>query len=268
MEAVKPNKYLTALQQCPLFDDLNSRQLNSLLHNMTPKKYPAETKLITEGEPTNYFAVIIDGEAEVSVVKHKESELQAILTTSDIIGLIEANQIPQPRIAMATVTTKTDIILLIITDEKLREFLQEHPGIANSLKKHAQYIRAHHFIKNSVSLSAVSNPQAKELAKCVRPLCVKAKTLIIQQGEIGSECFLILKGKVAVIYTNKKGEQRVLKELSNGEIFGETALIAQQPRNASVQATEDTQLYILDSEDFLKVVETEKSSTIKCLICY
>ena len=64
-----------------------------------------------------------------------------------------------------------------------------------------------------------------------------AGTVIIRQGEPGDNAYVIVKGKVRVFRT-ENGATKTVRQLGAGEVFGETALLTDHPRNASVEAVE------------------------------
>jgi CRP-like cAMP-binding protein len=85
--------------------------------------------------------------------------------------------------------------------------------------------------------------------------CSKGYT-IIKQGDPGDAFYMILSGKVSVwkqTGTIFKKNTR-LAELGPGEFFGEMALVADAPRNASVIAGSDCELYVLYRQDFKKIM--------------
>jgi CRP-like cAMP-binding protein len=73
---------------------------------------------------------------------------------------------------------------------------------------------------------------------------------IIIQGEAGDAYYIVKSGLVAVF--KKKGDEEPVQvaTLSDGEGFGEEALIREEPRNATVQAIDDTIVLKLDKKDF------------------
>ncbi|MCL4151828.1 UNVERIFIED_CONTAM: hypothetical protein GTU68_066154 [Idotea baltica] len=81
---------------------------------------------------------------------------------------------------------------------------------------------------------------------------------IVTQGDEGSEFFMVKQGSVAIV-RSVGGKEETLNQLEAGSYFGEVALIKDQPRNASVIATEPTTCYVLDREEFREVVDSSDS---------
>lgn len=81
---------------------------------------------------------------------------------------------------------------------------------------------------------------------------------IVRQGDEGREFFMVTEGSVAVV-RSENGKDETLNQLDAGSYFGEVALIKDQPRNASVIATEPTTCYVLDRKEFRDVVDASDS---------
>lgn len=87
---------------------------------------------------------------------------------------------------------------------------------------------------------------------------------VITQGEKGNEAYLIQSGKVRV-YAEHKGKKKELAVLGPGQIFGEMALIVDQPRTASVEALENCNLIKITRPMIIeKLAKTDP--TIKALM--
>jgi putative ABC transport system ATP-binding protein len=71
--------------------------------------------------------------------------------------------------------------------------------------------------------------------------------VIIRQGEMGDKFYLIRRGEVRVI---KDG--RPILVLGKGEFFGDRALVTGEPRNATVHAVGEVELYTVGRETFEK----------------
>ncbi len=72
---------------------------------------------------------------------------------------------------------------------------------------------------------------------------------VFRQGDTGQEMYYILMGNMRVEKT--AGQiKKVLAEMGPGEYFGEMAALIEAPRTASVQATEDSNVAVIDSDTF------------------
>lgn len=87
------------------------------------------------------------------------------------------------------------------------------------------------------------------LIKALKKRGMKDGKIIIKQGEIGDRFYLIGSGEVFVIKDKKK-----VAELSAGDFFGETALITNLPRTATIQAASAGELFVLYKRDFKKIL--------------
>lgn len=74
--------------------------------------------------------------------------------------------------------------------------------------------------------------------------------VIFQEGDPGTEAFLIRSGSV-VIHRTVGDEDVLLALLSPGEVFGEMALVTEGKRTATATAAEDTEIVLLAKEAFL-----------------
>jgi CRP-like cAMP-binding protein len=88
---------------------------------------------------------------------------------------------------------------------------------------------------------------------CLRAIRVFKGFEIIRQGDPGDAFYLIATGKVSV-WMNKGSEKVKLAELRADDFFGEMALISNEPRNATVTAEGQTELFVLQKSDFEKIL--------------
>ena len=98
------------------------------------------------------------------------------------------------------------------------------------------------------------NLGSQSLNQLARSLTKKSYTdgsYIITQGEIGEEFFVIYRGSVRVTKTGDDGKETELVVLSEGEVFGERALIKKEPRAANIIAAGPVECYYLDRNNFL-----------------
>lgn len=83
---------------------------------------------------------------------------------------------------------------------------------------------------------------------------VDANKIIFDEGDSGEEFFLIISGAVEVSTNNKRGhKKKILAELTEGDFFGERALLYTVPRNARVTTKGACVFLKLHQQQFLKV---------------
>ena len=87
--------------------------------------------------------------------------------------------------------------------------------------------------------------------------------VIITEGEYSSEAYVLLRGSVEVYL--KGPPERHLRILRTGDIFGEMALITEQPRSASVRALEDVETNVITHDEFLTVWSSEPNALLPML---
>lgn len=83
--------------------------------------------------------------------------------------------------------------------------------------------------------------------------------VIIEEGKFGDTFYILYQGKVQVYRKTPAGDKIALADLSSDMniFFGETALISDDPRTATVQALTDCKCVALSSTKFLEVCERE-----------
>ena len=72
--------------------------------------------------------------------------------------------------------------------------------------------------------------------------------LIVREGEPGVAFYLLAAGQVSVFATDSFGRRNELTRLHEGALFGEMALLAVQPRTASVQVVDEADILELSRE--------------------
>ena len=83
---------------------------------------------------------------------------------------------------------------------------------------------------------------------------------IVRQGQVGTGCYLIIRGRVRV---ERSGE--ALSRLGPGDFFGEISVLDQLPRIAHVITEEPTVCLGLASWDFAKLLEKNPKITLSIL---
>ncbi len=79
--------------------------------------------------------------------------------------------------------------------------------------------------------------------------------LILREGDIGHEAYIIRSGKCRAFKTIN-GEKIELRIMGIGEVFGETAILTDKPRSASVEAVDNVTVAVVKGHYFEEELQT------------
>lgn len=104
----------------------------------------------------------------------------------------------------------------------------------------------------SVALfSACSKKELEKVAKATDEITMPAGKMIMDQGRLGREAFVIVDGEVVVKRNNRK-----IATLGPGSVVGEMSLLDKGPRTATVICETDCTLLVIDQRRFMGVIDT------------
>src|SRR3954468_15738537 len=98
--------------------------------------------------------------------------------------------------------------------------------------------------------AALSRKELQLVARRGEDISVKAGKVLVTEGEMGHQYFVILGGNATV---TRRG--RRIATLGPGAGFGELSLLARQPRNATVTAATDMELVVLGQREFAGLID-------------
>jgi len=94
---------------------------------------------------------------------------------------------------------------------------------------------------------------------------VKKNEIVFREGDIGDAFYLIVTGSVRISTLVPGVGEEALTILSEGEYFGEMALIDDAPRSASAIANDDGMLLYIGKDDFRNLLEQQTDIAYKLL---
>src|SRR5205807_775235 len=86
--------------------------------------------------------------------------------------------------------------------------------------------------------------------------------VIITQGDTGDSLFIIAEGRCEVTVNQAEGHEITISYLGDGDVFGEMALISEEPRTASVRALTDCKLLVLDRQTLYATIPADSDALI------
>ncbi|MCK4594481.1 Crp/Fnr family transcriptional regulator [bacterium] len=88
--------------------------------------------------------------------------------------------------------------------------------------------------------------------------------IVCKEGDIGDEMYIIHSGKIAITKMSRDLET-TLAVLTDGEFFGEMAIIDNQPRSATAKAMDYSKLIVLSAEIFETQISTNPKLIMRIL---
>jgi putative ABC transport system ATP-binding protein len=113
------------------------------------------------------------------------------------------------------------------------------------------------FLRGLSLFDKLSPTELTNVAAKMKSVTFATNDVVLREGDSGEQFFLIREGKVAV-YQSGAGEKPVAT-LGSGQCFGEQALIADRPRNATIVAEERLVACSLAKEDFRTAIDASPS---------
>lgn len=106
----------------------------------------------------------------------------------------------------------------------------------------------------SVPLFAgLSHEELELVASVAARRTYRRGTVIFFEHEPGDALYIIETGQVRIYRLAEDGREKTLALLSDGDFFGEMALIDEEPRSAIAEVTEDASLLAIHKRDFDKL---------------
>jgi len=105
-----------------------------------------------------------------------------------------------------------------------------------------------------------SKKDLQRIAKASDEISMAAGTTLMEQGDAGTEAYVILEGEAIV----RRGGRKVAT-LKAGDAVGELALLDRLPRSAYVEAATDMRLLCLKGASFRKLLSETPSMALNLL---
>lgn len=180
--------------------------------------------------------------------------LSGYLTDSQLFklsGKAKNDKLPQLLIDHANKSGGKDNITAILVSVGSETAPPAHPEDVTAQKK----------IKALKKISLFKNFGFKELSQILEVTDVKTykeNEVIVEEGTLGQEMYVILSGHVNVDVAGK-----IVKVLKPGQYFGEMSLIDQSPRSASITTTEPTKVLLLSRKKLFGLLKKESRVGMK-----
>lgn len=109
--------------------------------------------------------------------------------------------------------------------------------------------------------AGLDESELRGLGACARRRSYQRGEYIFHQGDTGDAVFVLVEGRVKVIFVSADGDEMILATLAPPDVFGELALIDGGSRSASIQTLEPTTVLTLTRGTLLDLMSRQPGVT-------
>jgi CRP/FNR family cyclic AMP-dependent transcriptional regulator len=121
------------------------------------------------------------------------------------------------------------------------------------------------FLRSFTLFRGLSDEALRQLAEQSRYCRFRAGEMLFYQGEPGSTCHIVMRGRLRVFVLGEDGRELAVRIFGPGEIVGEMALLEGLPRSANVEALEATETLELQRDGLLYCLRNSPSLALSLL---
>ena len=254
---------LTRLKGVAGFAALPAAVVDGLATLAGEERYAAGAVVLKEGDAGDRAYLIIEGSAEVTTAGPSGPAALAVLHAGELFGEVALLSAGGTR--QATVVALSPLVCLTVDGDRFRHLVAEHPRSAEVFRGAADAMLKARFLKRACPFIQLEPERLAWLAARLQSQRVGTGDVIVRQGEPGEVCFIVRSGRVDVLRAESEGPDVSLTRLGPGDLFGESALLTDAPRNATVRALEATELLVLRRADLVEAMSAARELAAELL---
>jgi uncharacterized membrane protein len=121
------------------------------------------------------------------------------------------------------------------------------------------------FLANINMFELLNDDDRLALAKVIDEEKISVGQTLFQAGDPGDSLFIVQSGEIELFIKDTAGQKIVLATPSNGDMFGELAMLDSGPRTATAVAIKDSDVLVLDRDDLVLLFQRKPESALHML---
>ena len=234
------------------FNALTEERYRDLSGHLKIEDIEAGSYLFGEGDRDNRAIYLLDGVVNFIDASGKVTGVISAGTTPARYPM--ANQ--QPRITTARAATKSVIASIdpTLLDIMLTLDQSSDSGVIKTTTGNGKDWMTR--MLQSEAFTKLTPSDIQRLLQTLESVPVRAGDVIIREGDTGDYFYIVREGKCSVTrLASGRGWDIPLAELTEGDCFGEEALVSDAQRNATVTMATDGNLMRLSKKNFVELLK-------------
>lgn len=243
---------VTAVPPYPLLSHLDRASFLDLVDNLERRSFVAGEWVIREGDPGDTLFLLCAGRLEVLKESANQDAVHlAVLKPGSFLG--EFGLLADSK-RHASVRCQHAAELLLLERDRLDALLIAHPAVETLLWRFYRRRLLKMVIENSPLFRAVDEPHREIIADRFSQQRVEAGQWVVREGLPQDSLFVVLLGNLTVLQRDAdSGTDLELRQLSEGDYFGEMSLLLGKDAEASVRTNQVCELLVLPHADFYEI---------------
>ncbi|KAG1143933.1 hypothetical protein G6F37_012117 [Rhizopus arrhizus] len=222
-----------------LFKHLDDEQYQDVMNAMAIKKVAKGVRVIEQGGVGDYFYVVESGQLDCLIDGKKVTSYGPMGSFGELALMYNA-----PR--AASIIATTDCVLYALDRVTFRSILME-----NTNQKRSMYER---FLSEVPIFKSLEIYERHKIADALESVVYEDKDVVIREGDVGEEFYLIEDGEAAFYKALPDGTQKQVMIGRKGDYFGELALLNDKPRAATVVSNGRLKCATLNKKAFIRLL--------------
>lgn len=254
--ALPPNSVRSSAEDFPfieesltkvlLFNNLDKGAQRKVAREMYERPIAAGEILIQEGDTglsASELYVVKTGEFEVLQRRKGVNIRVNMKRRGDVFGEV-ALMFNCPR--SATVAATQNSVVWVLERDTFRQYVREvHETESGQLEL---------FLNSVPILASLSRDEKLTLLDAFEEKSFRPGDTVVRQGDPGDLFYVIKEGEASVYQESEAGARKRVNQLFKADFFGEGALLSDEPRGATVEATAPLTCLTLDRATFTAVL--------------
>lgn len=234
------------LRLIPAFGLLGDDDLEYLAEQLETQHYTIGQVICRSGDEGDSLYLVYSGRVRAISVSGDTETTVGTLSRGDHFG---EQAVLTGAMRAFTVRAAEDSVLLCLSQEGFRKVVARRPELRQYFAQHVNDLATRNFLRLCSSLRTLTPQEIQAILDHVETQTYVQGEIVFRQGDRGDRFYLIRSGRVRVILDGSP-----IARLSDGQFFGELALLTGDGRAATVVAETDLSTLTLSAENFARLI--------------